>query len=65
MTPCLNCGRSFAADRLQKHQRACKKVSKPRKVFNIAAQRIAGSGAEEFVGKRKPKAAPKKVRTKE
>ena len=53
MAQCKVCGRSFAEDRLDKHQKACKKANKPRKQFNTTAHRIAGSGAEKFQHKAK------------
>ena len=61
LSPCAVCGRNFATDRLAKHQKACKKVSKPRKQFNVTAMRLAGSGAEKYQSK-KHKAPEKKVR---
>ena len=38
--PCSVCGRKFAADRIRKHQDACKKAKKPRKKFDVAAARM-------------------------
>ncbi|KAF6026819.1 ZC2HC1C [Bugula neritina] len=70
LSPCANCGRKFAVDRLSKHQKACKKVSKPRKQYNMTSHRIAGSGAEKYQYKVKqetknpPKAKKKDWRAK-
>ncbi|XP_041361264.1 zinc finger C2HC domain-containing protein 1A-like isoform X8 [Gigantopelta aegis] len=38
--PCKVCGRSFVKESLAKHQNACQKVSKPRKVFDSSKQRV-------------------------
>jgi hypothetical protein len=51
LVPCAECGRKFNADRLPKHQKACKKSNHKRKTFNSAAARVEGTGAEKFVGK--------------
>lgn len=48
--PCNNCGRRFAPDALEKHARICAKVfSKPKKVFNSAAKRVAGTDAAAYL----------------
>ena len=40
LVPCNVCGRCFAPDRIEAHQRVCAKASaKPRRVFNAAKQR--------------------------
>jgi len=57
--PCAVCGRSFAADRLDKHQRACKNASKPRKKFDISKQRL---DAEARQAARHTKPEPEKKR---
>jgi hypothetical protein len=53
--PCSICSRSFADElRLEKHQRACKKSTKPRKVFDMKKARVQGTELEKY-------ATPKKV----
>nr|CCC94601.1 unnamed protein product [Trypanosoma congolense IL3000] len=47
---CGRCGRRFAPDVLQRHERVCAS-QKPRKVFNMRAQRLAGTGAQGVVKK--------------
>lgn len=52
LVPCRDCGRNFAADRIAKHAKVCRKVFvEKRKEFNIAEQRKAtdasGKGIEE------------------
>ena len=40
--PCRVCGRSFAIERLAKHESACAKIAaKPRQVFNTQGQRMS------------------------
>lgn len=41
--PCDICNRNFKQESLQKHRLACKKVSKPRKIFDSGKQRAEGS----------------------
>lgn len=54
MAQCPVCERSFAEDRLQKHIAVCEKTaSKERKVFDATKQRLAGSGAEKYIGQPK------------
>ena len=55
---CSNCGRSFAADRIQAHQNACKHQKK-RKVFDSTKMRVQGTEAEGFAKKKKPAKEPK------
>lgn len=57
---CPNCGRNFAADRLQVHVNACKH-QKQRKVFDSTKMRVKGTEAEGFVRKKKPAKEPPKV----
>jgi len=41
LVPCPDCGRSFAADRLERHMKICKKVfQQKRKKFDSAANRL-------------------------
>ena len=46
--PCHNCGRSFAADRLAKHQSICLKSGKQRKVFDSTKMRTQGTEAAKY-----------------
>ncbi|KAG8341196.1 hypothetical protein TRVL_07977 [Trypanosoma vivax] len=43
---CSNCGRKFAPESLSRHERVCMSQKK-RKVFNMKAQRLAGTGATQ------------------
>ncbi|KAJ3217428.1 Zinc finger C2HC domain-containing protein 1C, partial [Chytriomyces hyalinus] len=51
LSPCRVCGRRFAVDRLQKHERACAKSNKPRKAFDPAKMRKKGTDMESNVRK--------------
>lgn len=47
---CSLCGRSFASDRIEKHEGICAKTkTKKRKVFDITKMRVKGTEAESFV----------------
>ena len=49
LAPCYNCGRSFAAERLAKHEAICNKSSKKqRKVFDSSKMRTKGTEAAQF-----------------
>jgi len=49
LAPCYNCGRSFAAERLAKHEVICNKSShKQRKVFDSSKMRTQGTEAAQF-----------------
>ncbi|KAH3845221.1 zinc finger C2HC domain-containing protein 1C-like [Dreissena polymorpha] len=48
---CYNCGRSFAADRLEKHEQACKNITKKRKVMDSSKLRTRGTELEQYVAK--------------
>lgn len=48
LVPCNNCGRSFAADRLAKHQSVCNKSGKQRKVFDSTKMRTQGTEAAKY-----------------
>lgn len=48
LLPCHNCGRSFAADRLAKHQSICIKSGKQRKTFDSTKMRTQGTEAAAF-----------------
>ncbi|XP_060554168.1 zinc finger C2HC domain-containing protein 1A-like isoform X4 [Ruditapes philippinarum] len=39
LKPCRNCGRTFNPESLVKHEKSCKTVNKPRKVFDTSKQR--------------------------
>lgn len=50
LVACSLCGRSFASDRIEKHESICAKTkSKKRKVFDITKMRVKGTEAESFV----------------
>ncbi|XP_064603125.1 trichohyalin-like isoform X2 [Liolophura sinensis] len=53
MSSCRICGRCFAKDRLSKHQKACKSVSKPRKVFDPVKMRTEGTEQAKYVNSKK------------
>lgn len=49
LVPCQNCGRSFASDRLSKHQSICRKTTgKQRKVFDSSKMRTQGTDAAKY-----------------
>lgn len=56
---CKFCGRSFAKDRIQKHEEICAKTLKKRKVFDATKMRVKGTEAEQFVRKKNKKEDPK------
>lgn len=50
LVPCSVCSRSFASDRIEKHEGVCAKTkAKKRKVFDITKMRVQGTEAESFV----------------
>lgn len=64
LVPCSVCGRKFAADRVSKHENACRKLkagAKKRKQFNVAKQRMdpemakAKAAARRTPQKKRPK----------
>lgn len=57
---CYNCGRKFAEDRLEKHEKACKNATKKRKVMDPRKLRTAGTDMEQFVQRMPDKPKPKK-----
>lgn len=53
LAPCQVCGRSFASNRLAKHEKICSKESKKkRKVFDQVAMRYRGTDFENHVKRR-------------
>lgn len=49
LVPCQNCGRSFASNRLSKHQSICRKTTgKQRKVFDSSKMRTQGTDAAKY-----------------
>lgn len=61
LAQCYNCGRSFAADRLAKHETICRKSGKQRRVFDSTKMRTQGTEAAQFnrAGARKAPDPPK------
>lgn len=51
---CFNCGRKFAEDRLQKHEKSCKNITKKRKVLDPSKLRTRGTEMEQYQHKRQP-----------
>jgi hypothetical protein len=51
--PCSVCNRAFAADRIQKHEAACMKSHKQRRVFDSTKKRLEGTEAASFYRKGK------------
>ncbi|CAF0845417.1 unnamed protein product [Adineta ricciae] len=49
--PCSICNRTFASDRIQQHEDACKRAHKQRKVFDSTKQRVQGTEAAAFFRK--------------
>ncbi|XP_076442824.1 uncharacterized protein LOC143281500 [Babylonia areolata] len=60
LVPCKVCGRKFADDRVQKHQVACKKVQKKRKVMDPTKMRTEGTDMAKYVSKGAHKQEPPK-----
>lgn len=61
LATCNNCGRKFAADRLQRHKNACGNVTKKRKVMDPTKMRVAGTEMENYADSRnRSKTPPKK-----
>lgn len=59
---CPTCGRNFAADRLQKHMKICKKNSnKKRKVFDSSKHRTEGTEMSQYVKQGRHLKEPTKV----
>lgn len=57
--PCSICNRSFANDRIEQHEEACKRANKQRRVFDSTKQRLQGTEAATYFRKGKgPKARP-------
>lgn len=52
LIPCSNCGRKFAADRLQRHKNACGNLTKKRKVMDPTKMRVAGTEMEKYTESR-------------
>ena len=51
--PCSICNRTFASDRIQKHEAACVTASKQRRVFDSTKQRLEGTEAVAYFRKGK------------
>lgn len=56
--PCSICNRSFASDRIEHHEEACRKANKKRRVFDSTKQRLQGTEAASFFRKGKTTKAP-------
>ena len=48
LNPCSFCGRKFAQESLQRHEKICQKTSRKRPVFNSSKQRSVESGEANF-----------------
>ena len=62
--PCSICNRTFASDRIQQHEDACKRAHKQRKVFDSTKQRIQGTEAAAYFrkgGKARPQPSKPQV----
>lgn len=46
--PCSKCDRSFALERIKKHEEICTSI-KPRKVYDIVQMRVKGTESEKLV----------------
>eukprot|EP00058_Branchiostoma_floridae_P027712 XP_002613203.1 hypothetical protein BRAFLDRAFT_210603 [Branchiostoma floridae] len=57
LTPCPNCGRKFAVERLAKHQKACSSMKK-RKVLDPTKMRTQGTEMEKYADPRDRKPEP-------
>lgn len=55
LVDCKNCGRHFAANRIETHELICQNQKK-RKPFDITLQRIRGTDAEKYLSKNKNRA---------
>ena len=60
LAPCSICGRNFAAERLDKHEKVCVKNTSKRKAFDSRKQRNLGTDAEKYVKSGKYLEEPKK-----
>ncbi|XP_059160336.1 zinc finger C2HC domain-containing protein 1C-like [Physella acuta] len=60
LAKCAVCGRSFAQERLRKHQDACAKANKPRKEFDSSKKRVEGTELAKYAGKSRKPEPPKK-----
>lgn len=58
LATCNNCGRKFAADRLQRHKNACGNVTKKRKVMDPTKMRVAGTEMENYADSRNRSKTP-------
>ncbi|XP_078675915.1 uncharacterized protein LOC144913297 [Branchiostoma floridae x Branchiostoma belcheri] len=57
LTPCPNCGRKFAVERLAKHQKACSSMKK-RKVMDPTKMRTQGTEMEKYSDPRDKRPEP-------
>ncbi len=57
---CRNCGRNFAADRIDKHVKVCAGPHKKRKIFDSTKMRVQGTEAASFVLSKKKVNQPEK-----
>jgi hypothetical protein len=55
---CDMCNRSFAADRIQKHQQICTKEPRRRKVFDPVKMRVQGTDFASYVNSDHKQQAP-------
>lgn len=62
LVSCHNCGRKFAEDRLEKHEKFCRNATKKRKVMDPSKTRTKGTELEQYQAHRT--ATPPAVRLK-
>ena len=59
LVDCFNCGRKFAEDRIEKHEKFCKNLTKKRKVMDPTKTRTQGTELEKYQDPRNRKSSPK------
>lgn len=64
MAECQNCGRKFGAERLSKHQKACKIANRKRKKFDTTAMRNGDDSEKLQLAKEAKRALAKEKKTK-
>ena len=54
LVSCYNCGRKFAEERIKKHEKFCKNLTKKRKVLDPTKLRTQGTEMAQYVGTKQP-----------